>query len=62
MTFAESLASHRARLGLSQPTMAALLDTSARVYWDWETGKTEPSKIAQEGALARLKKAKAKSH
>lgn len=60
MTFAEELKKQRTRLRMSQPELAKLLEVSARVHWDWESGKTEPYKITQEGALARLKKAKTK--
>jgi transcriptional regulator with XRE-family HTH domain len=60
MTFAESLKSERARLGLTQAAAAALLEISPRVLWEWEAGKTEPYPITREGALARLKKAKPK--
>ena len=60
MTFAEQLKAERKRLGLTQAQAAALLDVSARVHWEWETGKTEPYAITQEGALARMKKAKPK--
>ena len=56
--FADQLASHRRRLRLTQAAAAALLDIPARTYWEWEKGKTEPPAVAQEGALARLKKAK----
>ena len=59
MTFAEQLKTHRKRLGLTQSGLAALLEIPARTHWEWESGKTEPPKIAQEGALARLEKVKA---
>lgn len=58
MTFPEKLQSERERLGLTQAGAAALLDTPARTYWEWENNKTTPPAIAQEGALARLAKAK----
>lgn len=60
MKFAGQLKEHRKRLGLTQPQTAAILNVSARVHWEWEAGKTEPYAITQEGALARLKKAKPK--
>jgi len=57
MTFAEQLKTHRERLGLTQAELAALLDVPARTHWEWESGKTTPHAITQEGALARLAKA-----
>jgi transcriptional regulator with XRE-family HTH domain len=59
MTFSERLKSARTRLGITQSEMAALLGVSARVYWDWESGKTEPAEITQEGAMARVGNAQA---
>jgi len=58
MTFPEKLHDERRRLGLTQAEAAALLDTPARTYWEWENKKTAPPAIAQEGAIARLAKAK----
>ena len=58
MTFAEQLKSHRQLLGLTQSEAAALLEIPARTHWEWESGKTTPHAITQEGALARLTKAK----
>ena len=58
MTFAEQLKAHRQRLGLTQSEAAALLDVPARTYWEGESGKTTPHAITQEGAIARLSKAK----
>lgn len=60
MTFAEVLKEHRVRLGLTQAEAATLLDTPPRTYWEWENGKTEPIKVAIEGALLRLRNAKPK--
>jgi transcriptional regulator with XRE-family HTH domain len=59
MSFPEQLKTQRERLGLTQAELAALLDVPARTYWEWESGKTAPHAITQEGALARLSKAKA---
>lgn len=56
MTFADHLRTARATLALTQPQAAALLGISARVYWDWEQGLTEPAAITQEGAVARLER------
>lgn len=61
MTFPEQLKAQRERLGLTQAELAALLDVPARTYWEWEAGKTTPYAITQEGALARLSKAKRRS-
>jgi len=57
MTFAEKLKTHRARLGLTQPEAAALLDVSKRTYEYWEAGKV-PLAVAQEGALKRMENVK----
>lgn len=57
MKFSELLKSERARLGLTQSEAAALLEVSPRAIWQWESGK-EPITLTQEGALARLRKAK----
>ncbi len=54
MTFADQLKSHQQRLGLTQAELAAFLEVSPRVVWDWMNGKAPP-KLTQEGALARLK-------
>lgn len=58
MSFGEQLKAHRERLGLTQAELAALLDVPARTHWEWESGKTTPHAITQEGALARLSKIK----
>mgnify|MGYP000940695016 FL=1 len=58
MTFGELLKSHRQRLGFTQSEAAAVLEIPARTHWEWESGKTTPHAITQEGALARLSKAK----
>lgn len=55
MTFARYLQSERKRLFVTQAEAAEILEVPARTYWEWENAKTEPQKIAQEGALARLK-------
>lgn len=60
MTFSESLKSERQRLGLNQSEAAALLDVSFEALSKWERGLSTPAEITQEGAMARLKKAKAK--
>lgn len=60
MNFADTIKSERARLGLTQAQAATLLDVPARTLWEWEHGKTTPLPVAQEGVMARLKKAKAK--
>jgi transcriptional regulator with XRE-family HTH domain len=58
MTFAEQLKAHRQRLGLTQSEAAALLDVSASWVDKAERNKRDPLAITQEGALARLSKAK----
>lgn len=60
MTFAEKLKFHRQRLGLTQSEAAALLDVSASWVDKAEREQREPLPITQEGALARLSKAKAR--
>lgn len=57
MTFPEKLKSHRERLGFTQAELALFLDISPRALWQWEKGKL-PHILTQEGALARLSKAK----
>ncbi len=57
MTFSEQLKNHRERLGLTQAELASFLDVSPRAVWQWEKG-TLPHVLTQEGALARLSKAK----
>lgn len=57
MTFPEKLKAHRERLGLTQAELASFLDVSPRAVWQWEKG-TLPHVLTQEGALARLSKAK----
>jgi transcriptional regulator with XRE-family HTH domain len=58
MSFAEQLKSERTRLGLSQAQLAALLGVSKSAVEKWEYGTKTPIPIAQEGALARLRKTK----
>lgn len=58
MTFSEQLKAHRQRLGLTQSEAAELLEVSASWVDKAEREQREPLKITQEGALARLSKAK----
>lgn len=60
MTFAEQLKAERLRLNLTQLEAAALLGVSKSVIEKWEIENRTPIAITQEGALARLKKAKPK--
>jgi DNA-binding transcriptional regulator YiaG len=60
MTFADTIRSERQRLNLTQAEAAAVLEVPARTLWEWEHGKTTPLPVAQEGVIARLKRAKAK--
>lgn len=55
MTFSEQLKTERKRLRITQAEAAALLDTPARTYWDYEKGNATPLPPYQEGALARLR-------
>lgn len=58
MTFAEQLKSQRQRLGLTQSETAELLEVSASWVDKAERGIRTPIKITQDGAIARLSKAK----
>ena len=58
MTFAQQLKSQRQRLGLTQSEASALLDVSASWVDKAEREIRTPIKITQEGAMARLAKAK----
>lgn len=58
MTFSDLIKAERARLNLTQAEAATLLDVPARTLWEWEHAKTEPLPVAQEGVIARLKRAK----
>jgi DNA-binding XRE family transcriptional regulator len=60
MSFADELKQERERLGITQAQAASLLSIAKRTYCDWEYGITTPPEVAQEGALARLRKAKAR--
>lgn len=60
MTFAALIKSERERLSLTQAEAATLLDVPSRTLWEWEHGKTTPLPVAQEGVVARLKRAKVK--
>ena len=60
MTFSEIIKAERARLGFTPAEAAAFLEVPARTLWEWEHGKTTPLPVAQEGVIARLKKAKVK--
>jgi transcriptional regulator with XRE-family HTH domain len=58
MTFAEQLKGQRQRLGLTQSEAADVLEVSASWVDKAEREIRTPIKITQEGALARLTKAK----
>ena len=58
MTFAARLKEQRRRLGLTQAEASVLLEIPLRTLADWERKHTTPAAICQEGALARLQKAK----
>lgn len=57
MTFPDQLKTHRKRLDLTQAELASFLEVSPRAVWQWEKGEL-PHILTQEGALARLTKAK----
>ena len=56
MRFSEQLQAQKERLGYSIAELSEALDTSPRTIQHWIHGDRVPSLIAQEGALARLKK------
>ena len=58
--FGDSLKAERTRAGLTQKEAAKYLSLKDRTYWDWEANITTPVEVAQEGALARMKKLKTK--
>jgi DNA-binding transcriptional regulator YiaG len=55
MSFAATIKQERERLGITQAQAAELIATSKRTYTDWESGRTVPLPVAQEGALARMR-------
>ena len=63
-TFAHRLRVARLALGearghkVTQQEAAALLELTFAALSAWERGKTEPPLVAQEGALARLERAR----
>jgi len=59
MNFPDQLKTHRERLDFTQSELASFLQVSPRAVWQWENGVV-PHILTQEGALARLKKAKKK--
>lgn len=58
MSFTAIIKQERERLGITQAQASSLLSIAKRTYCDWEYGKTTPPEVAQEGALARLRKIK----
>ena len=58
MRFPDHLKQERERLVITQAQAASILSLAKRTYCDWEYGITTPSEVAQEGALARLRKIK----
>jgi DNA-binding XRE family transcriptional regulator len=61
MSFADQLKTERKRLGLTQAGAASSLEIGLRTYAVWERDddpKRKPHVLAQEGALARLRKVK----
>ena len=62
MTFADQLKFYRRELKLTQAELSELLDVPARTLWDWESGKTEPLSVAQEGATARMEQARIRAN
>ena len=61
MKFPEKLLSERQRLSLTQAEAAALLEISKSALEKWEAGTKTPKLLMQEGALARLARAKARA-
>ena len=60
MSFADTLKSELARLGLTQAEAAEILDVSPRPIWKWLHGDAPELAVTQEGIIARLRKAKVK--
>lgn len=58
--FSSALKECRARTGMTQAELAALLEVSPRALWQWEDGKV-PHILTQEGARSRMQKLKGKS-
>jgi hypothetical protein len=56
MSFADQLQTEKDRLGLTLVGLSSFLDVGQRTVEHWLNGDREPLKIAQEGALARLRK------
>lgn len=52
---ADGLKKHRERLGLSAAALGSILGTSLQTIYNWETGKTRPSK-EQVAKIAVLRK------
>ncbi len=52
---ADGFRKHRARLGISAPAMAGLLGVSAQTIYNWESGRSRPSK-AQIAEIAVVRK------
>ena len=58
MKIAEKLKQARKRAKLTQAAAAKLVGVSARLYWAWEAGKSQPPTTEQTGdaIVARLEK------
>ena len=56
MKFAAQLQAEKDRLSYSIADLCEALETSPRTIEYWLNGERLPSAVAQEGALARLKK------
>ena len=58
MSFARKLQRHQKRLGYTDAQMCAALDVGDSTYRSWRNAdpKRVPLSVAQEGALARLRK------
>ena len=56
MNFAEQLKSEKDRLGLTLAGLSELLNVGQRTVEHWLNGDREPLQVAQEGAMARLRK------
>lgn len=59
MSFANQLRDQRKRLCLTQSQADVLLGTCKGQVAAWESGRNTPHLLTQEGALARLRSAKA---
>lgn len=61
---ADGFKKHRERLGLSAAALGRMLDVSLQTVYNWESGKTKPSKeqVVKIAALRKMGKREAMAH